>query len=137
MAIPRWVARVNRRATNHITAPIARHTPGFGVIIHRGRKTHQLYRTPVNVFAAPGGYTVALTYGTESQWVKNVIAAGGCDLQTRGRVEHLAAGSVFRDESRASVPWLARKVLALLRVADFLSLTRPPPRPPEGDVAAT
>ena len=107
------------------------------MIVHRGRKTHQVYRTPVNVFAAPAGYTVALTYGTESQWVQNVIAARGCDLQTRGRVEHLAAGRVFHDESRASVPWLPRKVLALLRVADFLSLTRPPPRPPEGDVAAT
>jgi deazaflavin-dependent oxidoreductase (nitroreductase family) len=134
MAIPRWVARVNRRATNHITAPIARYLPGFGVIIHRGRKTHRLYRTPVNVFAAPDGYTVALIYGTESHWLRNVIAAGGCDLQTRGRVEELVAGRVFHDESRASVPWLPRKLLGLLRVADFLSLTRRPPHPPEGEV---
>ena len=135
MAIPRWVARVNRRVTNHFTAPFARHMPGFGVIVHRGRKTDQLYRTPVNVFAAPDGYTVALTYGTESQWLKNVIAAGACDLQTRGRVEHLAVGRLFHDESRSSVPWLPRKALALLRVADFLSLTRRPPEPPARAVA--
>jgi hypothetical protein len=86
------------------------------------------------VFAAPDGYTVALIYGAESQWVKNVIAAGGCDLQTRGRVEELVAGRVFHDESRALVPWLPRKVLGMLRVADFLSLTRRPPHPPEGEV---
>jgi len=135
MAIPRWVARVNRRVTNHFTAPFARHLPGFGVIVHRGRKSHRVYRTPVNVFAAPDGYTVALTYGTESQWLKNVIAAGGCDLETRGRLEHLTAGRLFHDESRASVPWLPRKVLGLLRVADFLSLTRRPARPPEDDTA--
>jgi len=135
MAIPRWVARVNRRVTNHFTAPFARHLPGFGVIVHRGRKSHRVYRTPVNVFAAPDGYTVALTYGTESQWLKNVIAAGGCDVETRGRVEHLNAGHLFHDESRASIPWLPRKVLGLLKVSDFLSLTRRPPDPPESEVA--
>lgn len=129
MPIPRWVARVNRRMTNHITAPIARYIPGFGVIVHRGRRTHQVYRTPVNVFAAPGGYTVALTYGTGSDWVKNVLAAGECDLQTGGRVEHLAASRVFHDESLTLVPWLPRKILALLHVADFISLIRPSPRP--------
>jgi deazaflavin-dependent oxidoreductase (nitroreductase family) len=135
MAIRRWLARVNRRTANHLTAPFARYVPGFGVIVHRGRKTNRVYQTPVMVFAAPDGYTVALIYGTQSQWAKNVIAAGGCDLQTRGRVEHLVAGSVFHDESRALVPWFPRMFIALLRVADFLSLTRrPPPRPPDGDI---
>jgi deazaflavin-dependent oxidoreductase (nitroreductase family) len=103
------------------------------VIIHRGRKTDRVYQTPVMVFAAPDGYTVALIYGAESQWVKNVIA-GGCDLQTRGRLEHLAVDMVFHDESRALIPWLPRTFIALLRVADFLRLTRRPPRPAEGDV---
>jgi deazaflavin-dependent oxidoreductase (nitroreductase family) len=135
MAIRRWLARVNRRTANHLTAPFARYVPGFGVIVHRGRKTNRVYQTPVMVFAAPDGYTAALIYGTQSQWAKNVIAAGGCDLQTRGRVEQLVAGSVFHDESRALVPWLPRMFIALLRVADFLSLTRrPPPRPPDGDI---
>jgi deazaflavin-dependent oxidoreductase (nitroreductase family) len=135
MAIRRWLARVNRRTANHLTAPFARYVPGFGVIVHRGRKTNRVYQTPVMVFAAPDGYTAALIYGTQSQWAKNVIAAGGCDLQTRGRVEQLVAGSVFHDESRALVPWLPRMFIALLRVADFLSLTRRrPPRPPDGDI---
>src|SRR4029434_2445598 len=135
MAIRRWLARVNRRTANHLTAPFARYVAGFGVIVHRGRKTNRVYQTPVMVFAAPDGYTVALIYGTQSQWAKNVIAAGGCDLQTGGRVEQLVAGSVFHDESRALVPWFPRMFIALLRVADFLSLTRrPPPRPPDGDI---
>jgi deazaflavin-dependent oxidoreductase (nitroreductase family) len=136
MAIRRWLARVNRRAANHLTAPFARYVPGFGVIIHRGRKTDRVYQTPVMVFAAPDGYTVALIYGAESQWVRNVIAAGGCDLKTRGRLEHLAADMVFHDESRALIPWLPRRFIALLRVADFLSLTRRLPRPPDGDVGS-
>jgi hypothetical protein len=68
--------------------------------------------------------------------VKNVVAAGGCDLQTRGRLEHLATDMVFHDESRALIPWLPRRFIALLRVADFLSLTRRLPRRPDGDVGS-
>ena len=30
------------------------------------------------------GYLLALTYGPDSDWVKNVLAAGGCELVTRG-----------------------------------------------------
>jgi len=30
------------------------------------------------------GFVIALTYGRESEWVKNVLAAGGCELETRG-----------------------------------------------------
>ena len=59
--------------------------PGFGVIVHHGRRSGLRYQTPVNVFSAGNGYVIALTYGPETDWVKNVLAAGGCELRTRGR----------------------------------------------------
>jgi hypothetical protein len=37
----------------------------------------------VNVFRAPEGFLIALTYGRESEWVRNVVAAGVCQ-QTEG-----------------------------------------------------
>lgn len=52
MPVPRWVATVNRRVTNHITGAAATRLPGFGVITHTGRRSGGRYRTPVNVFAA-------------------------------------------------------------------------------------
>ena len=39
----------------------------------------------VNVFSAGNGYAIALTYGPETDWVKNVLAAGGCELRTRSQ----------------------------------------------------
>jgi len=76
----------------------------------------------VNVFRAGTRYVIALTYGVESDWVQNVLAAGGCDLFTRGRRHMLTAPAIVRDENRRLVPPPLRPVLRLLRVADFLRL---------------
>lgn len=117
------MARFNRLALNRITRRLFPWLPGFGVIVHKGRRSGRTYRTPVNVFRSAGGYVVALTYGADSDWVKNVLAAQGCQLQTRRR--HVTVGSVrlYHDESRAGIRFLERHVLGLLGVADFLALT--------------
>ena len=68
---------------------------------------------------------IALTYGAQADWVKNVQAAGGCDLLTRGKRIHRTAPELFHDESRSRVPPPVRIPLRLLDVADFLSLATP------------
>src|ERR1022692_2288958 len=78
----RWVAAFNLAVTNRITSRFAARLPGFGILAHVGRKSSRVYRTPVNVFRAPEGFLIALTYGRDSEWVKNVLAAGGCQLET-------------------------------------------------------
>jgi deazaflavin-dependent oxidoreductase (nitroreductase family) len=123
MGLPRGLAAFNRRVTNRVTEPLARWLPGLGVVVHRGRRSQREYRSPVNVFARGGRYVVALTYGAESDWVKNVLAEGGCDLVTRGRTVHLGAPEIFHDETRRSVPRLVRPILRLLGVTDFMRLS--------------
>ena len=116
------MAWFNSRVTNRITRPLARWLPGFGVVEHSGRRSGRPYRTPVNVFRCGASYVIALTYGVESDWVQNVLAAGGCDLVTRGHRHRLAASAIVHDESRRLVPAPVRLALRLLRVADFLRL---------------
>ena len=123
MPLPRWVARFNRHVTNRVLEPLALRLPHFGVIVHTGRKTGREYRTPVNVFPRPGGYVVALTYGPKSDWVRNVLAAGGCVLETRGRRLRLVRPRLYHDEQRRAVPAAVRVVGRLGRVSDFLDLT--------------
>ena len=81
----RWLAKINIAFTNHITSLFAGWMPGFGILTHVGRKSGKVYRTPVNVFRASNGFIIALTYSSQSEWAKNVLAAGGCELETRGR----------------------------------------------------
>ena len=122
MPAPRWLARFNRRVTNRILGPLAPHLPGFGVVVHIGRKTRRGYRTPVNVFRRGDGYVVALTYGPEAEWVRNVLASGGCTLETRGRRLRLTRPRIVHDERRRSVPSPVRLLLGRVGVSDFLEL---------------
>lgn len=64
---------------------IAPWAPGLGLVVHRVRTSGKIFRTPVNVFVRRGEYVFALTYGLESDCVKNVQSASGCELQTRRR----------------------------------------------------
>ena len=122
MPIPRIVRQWNKAGLNRVTKHIARWAPGMGVIIHRGRRSGRLYQTPVNVFSVKEGYVFALTYGRDTDWVKNVLAAGGCELRTRGDTVELVSPRLFHDETRRGIRPFERQVLRVLRVADFLSL---------------
>ena len=122
MPAPRWVARANRYGLDPIFRRLAPHLPGFGVVVHRGRKSGKEYRTPVNVFRRKGGFVVALTYGRESEWVRNVLASGGCTLVTRGRSYRLTNPRLVHDEQRRAVPAPVRAFLGIANVNDFLDL---------------
>jgi deazaflavin-dependent oxidoreductase (nitroreductase family) len=119
---------MNRRVTNHVLGPLARFLPGFGVITHTGRRSGRAYRTPVNVFRRPGGYAVALTYGSQSDWVRNVLAEGGCVLETRGRHVALTHPRLVHDDEHQAMPPLVRWVLAGVQVTELLLLDVVPAR---------
>lgn len=123
MPLPRWLARFNFRVTNPLLSPMASRLPGMGIVIHTGRKTHSRYRTPVMVFRRGDRFLIALTYGSGSQWVRNVLAQGGCELETQGHTVRLSDPHLLHDEEGRAVPALHRHILKLLDVADFLELT--------------
>jgi deazaflavin-dependent oxidoreductase (nitroreductase family) len=84
------------------------------LIHHRGRRSGREFTTPVNVFRAADGYVVALTYGVESDWVKNVLAAGGCEIVTRGQRIQLTNPRITTDTERRWAPPLVRPLLRLV-----------------------
>jgi deazaflavin-dependent oxidoreductase (nitroreductase family) len=113
---------LNKAGLNRVTVHICPLVPGTGVVVHRGRRSGRRYQTPVSVFPTEDGYVFALTYGPEADWVKNVLAEGGCELRTRGRTIRLTSPRLYHDESRPNIRPLEREFLRLVRVADFLSL---------------
>jgi deazaflavin-dependent oxidoreductase (nitroreductase family) len=122
MPIPKAVARLNRMGLNRLTRRIAPWAPGFGVVVHQGRRSGKSYQTPVNVFPTPDGVRIALTYGADSQWVRNVLAAGGAEVVTRGRRLRLVEPVIVRDEQRTMMPVGVRSALGAIRVDDFMVL---------------
>jgi deazaflavin-dependent oxidoreductase (nitroreductase family) len=102
--------RVATRYVNPLTRPVAARLPAFGILTHRGRKTGRTYRTPINVFRRGDDYFFFLTYGSDVQWVKNVIAAGSCSLETRGRVLELVEPELVTDPQLRPAPLAVRFV---------------------------
>lgn len=123
MPLPHWLARVNVRFSNRFMRVIAARLPWFVVLEHVGRKSGTVRRTAIMAFhRRPDRWILALTYGTEVQWLRNVMAAGECRIQSRGTWIDVGQPRRFRDASRSEVPWLVRPFLALLRVSEFVEL---------------
>jgi deazaflavin-dependent oxidoreductase (nitroreductase family) len=101
---------------------VARRLPGFAVVLHTGRRSGRSYRTPVNAFRGPDGYVIALTYGPDSDWPKNVLAADGCILLTRGTAVPLTGPRLVHTQRHPSIPVPVQVVLRLIDVRDYLEL---------------
>lgn len=123
MPAPRWVARFNKAALNKGTRFIAPWAPGWAVVIHRGRRSGRIFRTPLWAFRRGDTYVIALTYGAGADWVRNVIAAGGCELESGGRHYELAAPQVYRDDGAVDMPPAIRFMLRrVIKAPEFLRL---------------
>jgi deazaflavin-dependent oxidoreductase (nitroreductase family) len=95
---------VVHRYINPITRPLAKKLPTFAILTHRGRKTGRTYRTPINVFRRGNDYYFFLTYGSDVQWVKNILATGSCSIETCGRVVELVEPELITDPELRPAP---------------------------------
>jgi deazaflavin-dependent oxidoreductase (nitroreductase family) len=119
------LARFNRGLFNPVVRSFAgRRRSPVAVVVHRGRRSGRRYRTPVLAMRVDGGYLVALFYGADSDWVRNLLAAGGCTLERGGRrVELTSPGILDISDGMTLVPAPLRPALRLLRVRRVLRLS--------------
>ena len=135
MPLPQRLARFNRRVTNPIANRVAGRVPPLAIIVHTGRRSGRTYRTPVMAFRdAEGGFVVALTYGSETDWVRNVLAAGGCELVRGGQPIRLEIPRVNEPaDPPGGLPTPVRWALGLLKVRAYLRMSpRQAPHGPNG-----
>jgi len=114
MPVPMWIARVNRRFLN----PRELRRGVRPVLIHIGRSSGATYRTPLDAHPIDGGYIFIVMYGSASDWVKNVLAAGDATLTIDGEEIALTNPRVIGKEEAFQV--LSTNVKA---PADYLHVT--------------
>lgn len=91
MPAPRRVAHVNKRVLNRVRKFIVPWAPDWAVAVHRGRR----YWTPPWAFRRYDGFVIALTYGFNSDWVRNVVAASECETESGRRRYEVANPHIY------------------------------------------
>lgn len=99
--------------------------PLWGVIHHVGRKSGQTYATPIVVLPMTDGFIVPLPFGGQTQWVRNILAAGGGSVRWAG-VDYALSDPQVVDQAGA-MPALhqpLRSAVKLLGMDQFLRVRR-------------
>jgi deazaflavin-dependent oxidoreductase (nitroreductase family) len=105
-----------------VLGKLAGRVPGFVMLHHIGRKSGKPYRTPVNAFHRGDTVSIVMTYGPGSDWVKNVLAAGGCEIVLRGKRLTLREPRIVEGAARRTVPAIGLTVVMLARIHDVLEM---------------
>jgi len=90
-------------------------TEKLTVTRRRSKQSQDVPVIPVDV----GGTRYVVSTRGESEWVKNVLAVGGCELKTVGKNYHLSAPKVVHDPTRRRFPMPVRPVLMVVGADEF------------------
>jgi deazaflavin-dependent oxidoreductase (nitroreductase family) len=115
---------INKHVTNKLLIHIAGKRFGhFAVLGHTGRKSGKLYRIPIIAEPFQNGFVIALTYGKNVDWYKNVAAKGGCSLRWKSKDFQLVH-PVFIDREIGLMAFPApfRSGLRIMGIQYFLKL---------------
>ncbi len=124
MTVKDRIRHFNKYVTNRILGNLARAPLGpFAFVRHVGRRSGKHYQTPIVVQPVAGGFVIALTYGTEVDWYRNVVAAGGCEIYWHRKdyvidhIEPMTAQAAF-----AAFPAPEKAILRLVGMKNFIRL---------------
>jgi deazaflavin-dependent oxidoreductase (nitroreductase family) len=104
--------------------------PTVIVLVHRGRRSGKLYRTPLSVLAGDpewGEIVVSPMWSRDADWYRNVIAGGLVEIRVRGEqrqvewreldgAEARAAGETFRAAHPVYSKIIVRSIVRLNRL---------------------
>jgi deazaflavin-dependent oxidoreductase (nitroreductase family) len=110
----------------------ARRVPHLGSLTHVGRRTHNVYRTPVSVLRTSEGFRIPLTHGRDADWVRNALHHGAVRLTTRRRIYELTEPVIVHDHDRKYLPWPWRALLRFFDVTYFIEFRSATPRESAG-----
>lgn len=105
----------------HRFAGVSR-TP-FALIRHVGRRSGKPYETPIIVMPLDNGFVIALTYGPEVDWYRNVQAARAASLLWHNNEYALKQPEPIDVKTGLSAfPPPFRQILGLLGTRDFVRM---------------
>ena len=130
---PSLLVRIAMRPMTRVLNPLIRKFAGrrhfrmAAEIRHVGRKSGRAYVTPAGARVSGDVAVIPLTFGNQSDWSRNVAAAGGCSIRLDGR-DYQASQPQFvgldqaRELIRSMFGPLERASFRLLGIRQFMVL---------------
>ncbi|GAA4708461.1 deazaflavin-dependent oxidoreductase, nitroreductase family [Promicromonospora umidemergens] len=120
------VRRFNRRFNNPRMLRLAgRSGSALAVVRHVGRRSGTPYATPIGVLPMDDAFLAILSYGSDTDWLRNIRAAGSAELVNDGQTHQVTAAQIIgRAEALPYLPKAQLPFVRLFGVTDFLVLER-------------
>jgi deazaflavin-dependent oxidoreductase (nitroreductase family) len=130
---PSWLVRHVMRPMTRVLNPAVkqvagrRYMPMAAVVHHVGRRSGLTYRTATGARIAGEHFVIPLTFGTESDWCRNLVAAGGGRIELKGRTFEVTAPVVCPWDAEPALvarayPAVMRAMLRMLGIKAFMRL---------------
>jgi deazaflavin-dependent oxidoreductase (nitroreductase family) len=118
---------INKHTLNRLMLKIAgRNRLPFAVIYHTGRRSGKPYRTPILVEPLGQAFVVALTYGPETDWYRNALAAGEYSILWHHKKYRMQQVELVDAETALpAFPLLARLALHAAGIQHFVRCLLP------------
>lgn len=114
----------NKYVTNRVLRGLTSLPLGpFGLIRHVGRHSGKPYKTVIMVWPSERGFVMALTYGPQVDWYRNILATGGCTVFWHRRI--YAVGKPELIDAKTALPVFPtpfRQILRRIGLQDFVQV---------------
>jgi deazaflavin-dependent oxidoreductase (nitroreductase family) len=117
----RWF---NKKVQNPLSLRVAgKKNRDLAALHHTGRKSGREYVVPVLAQRTGQSFFIPLSYGTDVDWLRNVLASGGCAIDHDGmRHDTIAPEIVPMNEAAQNLTSRRIRVFGLLGIESFLRL---------------
>jgi deazaflavin-dependent oxidoreductase (nitroreductase family) len=116
MCVLKWVNRNRLKSAGSKRSATA-------ILTHVGRRSGRTYETPLGAYAYGDGFVLSLAYGSQTDWCRNVMAAGTCRLAWKGHTYELERPEIISGpEVMQTWPAWERIVLRTVGIHEFLWL---------------
>lgn len=112
----------------HVLNPVMLNLAGrkhwyASMIRHTGRRSAKVYTTPIVADRVPDGFILPLPYGTDVDWLRNLVASGGAALTVDGETFDVVAPMVI--DAPTALPQLSprhRRAFRLFHIDNFVKV---------------
>ena len=125
--LPDRIRTFNKHVTNRILRVFTKFSHGpFAIIQHTGRRSGKPYETVIWIWQMREGFVIALTYGPEVDWYRNMKANGGGSIFWHRRLYMVEKPELIdADKALKAFPALFRLIFRIFGKQEKFVLMKP------------